>query len=92
MICLGLAINGVSTFGPPGDHATWARLGELLGGSDDPLLRQIGDKFLRSARNRSQDLATEAEIAFIRRCDLLNRYPDRQTVEPAPPPFRTESW
>ncbi|MEV8638262.1 M48 family metalloprotease [Streptosporangium sp. NPDC051023] len=90
-ICLGLYTVGTAAFGAPADHPARARLGELLRDSDDPLLRQVGDMFLRGARARSQDLAAVAWTAFVRRCDHLNRYPGRSVPDPVSP-FPVEGW
>ncbi|MFC3982740.1 M48 family metalloprotease [Streptosporangium jomthongense] len=91
VICLGLFTVGVSGFGAPADHAAKARLGETLRDSDDGLLRQVGELFLRGARTRSQDLEGLAWTAFVRRCDHLRRYHDAPVPEPVSP-FPTEGW
>ncbi|MFD0888898.1 pyridoxal-phosphate dependent enzyme [Streptosporangium algeriense] len=91
VICLWLHTVGVSGLGAPADHAARARLGETLRGSDDDLLRQVGELFLRGARTRSQDLEGLAWTAFVRRCDHLRRYRDAPVPEPVSP-FPTEGW
>ncbi|MER7129879.1 M48 family metalloprotease [Streptosporangium saharense] len=91
VICLGLHTVGSAAAGAPDDHAAKARLGEALRGSDDDLLRQAGELFLRGARARSQDLEGLAWTAFVRRCDHLRRYRGAPVPEPVSP-FPTEGW
>ncbi|MEV4098078.1 M48 family metalloprotease [Streptosporangium saharense] len=91
VICLGLYTVGSAAAGAPADHAAKARLGEMLRGSDDDLLRQAGELFLRGARTRSQDLEGLAWTAFVRRCDHLRRYRGAPVPEPVSP-FPTEGW
>ncbi|MBB4917388.1 M48 family metalloprotease [Streptosporangium saharense] len=91
VICLGLYTVGSAAAGAPADHAAKERLGEVLRGSDDDLLRQAGELFLRGARIRSQDLEGLAWTAFVRRCDHLRRYRGAPVPEPVSP-FPTEGW
>ncbi|MGW5261352.1 M48 family metalloprotease [Microbispora sp. NPDC004025] len=90
-ICLGLFTTGTAAFGDPADHPARARMGELLRGSDDALLRQVGSLFLDSADRRSTDLAAVAWTAFVWRCDQIRRYPAGPVPQPTPP-FPVESW
>lgn len=91
VICLGLYTVGSAVAGAPADHDAKTRLGEVLRGSDDDLLRQAGELFLRGARTRSQDLEGLAWTAFVRRCDHLRRYRGAPVPEPVSP-FPTEGW
>ncbi|WP_214410893.1 M48 family metalloprotease [Sphaerisporangium fuscum] len=89
LVCLWLRVVGTRALGDAGDHATRARLGAFLQTVPDPHMRRAGELMSESARRRSDEMATAAWTLFVRRCDLLKRYPPDDPVPTFTPPFPT---
>ncbi|GAA5202106.1 hypothetical protein GCM10023322_83300 [Rugosimonospora acidiphila] len=81
--CRWLKLGGPSVLGPPADGDSQRALGLRLMALDDPAVRAIGQTLVTSAERGDPGLAAAAQLALLRRCDILisfGRYPSAQAT------------